>query len=308
MTTMGPGVAKPGAPPINAPVKALVAVIGTPAVAAIAGSVLWTESPQLLAVLSLSLVYTIVVALGTCYYLQLKAGKMQPGVYFPAISQLGIERPEQLLYQVGMTLVACCMAAGVLRMEDTMLPHYLFGKNATAQADVLEAFATCRKYGLIAAVGVGTQGLFTLELKISPRSLLHWGGTAVFAYGAFNHCDGVMRLLDEVQSPLAQVGAVEMSRSAKHLFLEKFPSLLFVLPILGQVLSATGVGAPADSETAEEDEATSRTVVADTRTYREIIMSLPESARKRMAAYEVRAPDQTKAEQGLCRRAALVRA
>ena len=286
---MGPGgVSKPGMKPIQAPLVPLLAVISLPALTSSVSAVAFPESPIVLACVSLSLVYTIVVALGLCYYLQNKAGKMQEGVYFPAISQLGIEAPEQLLYQVGMTLVSTCMVVGVMRMEDTLLPHYFFEKNYTEIVDTQEAFMACRKAGFIAAAGVCIQGIFTLEIKLSTRSFMHWGGTAVFAYGAFNHCDGVMRLLDGVRSPLQDVPAVALSKQVKHVFLEQVPSMLFFLPILGQVLSAAGIGKKEDDAAALTKKDDDAVELKDTRTAQEVREQLPEKAQARLAAYEVR--------------------
>ena len=288
-------MAKPGTAPVKAPIALFIVIIGTPAVVSSVGSLVARDSPALLAALGLSLVYTIVAALGLCYFLQVKAGKMQPGVYFPAISQLGVERPEQLLYQVGMALVSVCMFVAMLRLEDSLLPHYLAGKNVTATLATFDTFTACRKAGFIAAAGVCTQGLFTLELKLSAKSFIHWGGTAVFAYGAFQHCEAILRLLDQVASPLADVPAMQMSCAAKHAMLEKFPSMLFFLPILGQVLSAMGIGngaaatnaanvdADADALHKKDDDRAEKPLVA------ERVAALSENAQKRVAAYEVSA-------------------
>jgi hypothetical protein len=300
---MGPGgVAKPGAAPIKAPIALFLVIIGTPALVSSIGALAVRDSPALLGALGVSLVYTIMAALGLCYFLQVKAGKMQPGVYFPAISQLGVERPEQLLYQVGMALVSVCMFVAMLRLEDSLLPHYLAGKNATAAVATMETFVACRKAGFIAAAGVCTQGLFTLELKLSAQSFIHWGGTAVFAYGAFQHCEAILRLLDQVASPLSDVPAMQLSRAAKHAMLEKVPSMLFFLPILGQVLSAAGIGnGAAAAAAADADRADARHKKDDDdgdgnnhnnhnvaeRPLDERLAALSESSQKRMQAYEV---------------------
>ena len=52
-----------------------------------------------------------------------------------------------------MSFTAVCLVAGLLRLEDALLPHMLFLKNTTARATVTAQFEECRKAGLIAAAG-----------------------------------------------------------------------------------------------------------------------------------------------------------
>jgi len=269
----------------KAPLGLLVPIIAIPAITTCAGAINQPDHPILVAAVPIALVYTILSTLGLCYSLMAKANKIRKGVYFPAISELGVQRPEQLLYQVGMSLVACCLAVGMFGMEGALLRHFTFGHNATYVAEATQTLVGSRKAGLMAAVGVCTQGLFTLELTISFQSILHWAGTAVFAYGAFQHCEAMLRLFDGIESPLAEHPWFIWSNAAKHLCIEKVPSLLFFLPILGQVLSASGIGGNTEPEPKEKSKESKEP--KQEQPDQVVLANLPEKGKARMAAYEV---------------------
>ena len=111
--------------------------------------------------------------------------------------------------------------------------------------------------GMMVALGVGMQGVFTLQHKISAQSLIHWAGAGVFAYFAMQHTQ-IVRILFECATPepdaddaaagwallapnddTKEGAAMRFAIAMRQGLLDKAPLLMFAIPIAFQVLVAS---------------------------------------------------------------------
>ena len=63
--------------------------------------------------------------------------------------------------------------------------RWLFG----AYDFVLGTAAGCVKYGGWAAAGIFLQGVFTLEMSLSPQSFIHWGAAVLLMMGTMDYSE-----------------------------------------------------------------------------------------------------------------------
>lgn len=176
-----------------------------------------------------------------CYNLTKQAGRFPPGVSFPPISALGVAAPEKQVYQLGFTLTGLLLIATVFLFRRIMLPHIVFGRTEDERQVAISTINAALQSGLTMASGVILQGLFTLELKVSLQSIIHWSGALIFVWGAMRHCETASSLyaesVEKFQSPLLQTGPMRLSMKFKRMCMQA-PMFLFVLPLLFQVLAA----------------------------------------------------------------------
>ena len=118
-------------------------------------------------------------------------------------------------------------------------------KAAVALARATFSTSECVRYGWYMALGIGVQGLFTLEMAVSLKSMIHWTGALLFMYGAMNHCQIAVELYDaalrgEYQSPNFSGYSNSIDSFLK---LKKFclsaPSLMLIVPLLLQFFLAS---------------------------------------------------------------------
>jgi len=103
-------------------------------------------------------------------------------VIFPAISQLGVKDPERHVYRCGFVAVGLLLVLHVYILSTHVIP-IICGTD-------LDAVSLGREFvsrGYQAAIGAAMQGFFTLELRISTSSIIHWIGAAMFMHGAISH-------------------------------------------------------------------------------------------------------------------------
>lgn len=180
---------------------------------------------------------TVTITCWKCYWLTRGQGKFQPGITFPPISALGVANPEMFFYQAGFTITGLLLVATIVAFKFYMLPHLLAALREEAADKGVALASGAMRDGMWMAVGVIAQGLFTLEMKISPRSLVHWGGALVFVMFAMRHCNAAVELYglaleNEKMSPL------RWSYQLKKLCVSS-PMWLFIIPIGWQVYASS---------------------------------------------------------------------
>ena len=97
----------------------------------------------------------VVATIGVCYSLwaQGESAKRTPGVYFPAISALGVGFPEKRVYQIGFAFTGFLLGGCVLIFHNVVAPVVLVF-HPTAK----ERLASATQMGYYCAVGVAVQG------------------------------------------------------------------------------------------------------------------------------------------------------
>jgi hypothetical protein len=164
-----------------------------------------------------------------CYWLTRSQNKFQPGINFPPISALGVTQPEMFFYQAGFTITGLFLIATIFAFKYYMLPQLLAVlKEDTAERGSALASSAMRD-GLFMAAGVIAQGLFTLEMKVSARSLIHWGGAMVFVMFAMRHCNAAVELY-ALALENEKISPLRWSYHLKKLCVSS-PMWLFVIPI-----------------------------------------------------------------------------
>ena len=185
--------------------------------------------------------------LATCYYMWRTGPNLRdPRVIFPAISELGASMPEHRVYQVGFAVTGALLTVHIWLFSQLVLPRLLEYGNSELQQHADSAV----NWGYVSAAGVVLQGVFTLELKLSAQSCIHWAGAIAFMSGAMNHAqeskqlyDGALELTDHV--PLLRHGALLNTVEVRR-FIVDYSSVFMFLPIiLAQVLFASGGPPPA---------------------------------------------------------------
>lgn len=184
-----------------------------------------------------------------CYWLTKSQGKFPPGVTIPAISALGVSGPERPLYQLGFASTGLLLLASLFLWQSMIVPHVLAGRAGDDLAKASAVATAAMKAGGWMAAGVIAQGVFTLEMKISLQSLVHWAGAVVFIWGAMRHCEAATKLyttsIDEFPSPLFQLPIMRLSLMLKKACLAA-PTMMFIVPLLFQLYSSAGLGAAPD--------------------------------------------------------------
>jgi len=180
---------------------------------------------------------------------------MQAGEVFPAISELGMHPPAKYIYQIGFFITGSLLTLMMYNFTGVFAP--LFPKEALPL--VLEVSRT----GMLAGIGAAIQGLYTMEPRISYRSLIHWGGAMVFAYYTMNHVQTIQQLHKVEENHCALTERLAYISSLRETLLTKGISTvmfgMFAIIIFGQYFGFTGgVEAPAkeneNSDTAQANQ------------------------------------------------------
>eukprot|EP01052_Picozoa_sp_SAG31_P020105 SAG31_NODE_1496_length_8102_cov_4.478321_4_plen_353_part_00 len=106
---------------------------------------------------------------------------IQPGVYLPCISFLGVRGTQRVVYQIGFGATGALLLLSIALLEEHVLPH------VTHVVGAGPSIEKCVSRGRSAAYGVLVQGIFTLTPDLGLSCVLHWFGAAYFAWGANNH-------------------------------------------------------------------------------------------------------------------------
>jgi hypothetical protein len=182
----------------------------------------------------------------TAYYLWRTGDNIRdPRVIFPAISELGAAMPEQRVYQVGFAITGLLLMVHIRLFSQLVVPKLLEYGNSEMQNHADLAIS----WGYYSAAGVILQGLFTLEMKMSMQSMVHWGGAVLFMSGAMNHAQNSKSLYE---SALQYSDNVEVLRNesllnavyVRKLILDYSSFVMFVPIILAQVFFASSSGTP----------------------------------------------------------------
>eukprot|EP00927_Polykrikos_kofoidii_P077759 TRINITY_DN74674_c0_g1_i1.p1 TRINITY_DN74674_c0_g1~~TRINITY_DN74674_c0_g1_i1.p1 ORF type:complete len:581 (+),score=96.95 TRINITY_DN74674_c0_g1_i1:133-1743(+) len=189
----------------------------------------------------------ILATVGGCY--KLHSSLRDPLVRFPQISELAVgPSSATVMYRIGFAAAAALLAAMVLLHQEMALPHLPGGRHGTLGADFTW-------YGLAAAGGVATQGVFVLEPGLSKQTVVHLLGAMFFFYAAWCHMGAARRLYcpgadippdgnDELAA-LAEVAAasrllkhelVERVVEIRHSVLMRGPMAVFIVPVLAQLV------------------------------------------------------------------------
>merc|ERR1719503_402634 len=94
-------------------------------------------------------------------------------------------------------------------------------------------------WGYASAAGVVLQGVFTLQHRVSPMSMVHWGGAILFIAGAMQHAKAsneVYELAKERGAPILQQRSVLKALNVRKFILQYSNIVIFVLPLLAQVV------------------------------------------------------------------------
>ena len=162
----------------------------------------------------------------------------EPGVYFPAISALGVAHPQRLVYQYGFAVVGITLAIHIHTFREVLVsPHLLFDNDIRRK----KMADDCIWYGYLAAAGAGLQGLFTLEMKTSPQSFIHWGSAMMFMMGSMHHSQMSSVLYAEAtsQGRLLQNEWVATAANFREALLKYSSVIMFAPMILSQVFFAS---------------------------------------------------------------------
>ena len=193
----------------------------------------------------------VLITLGMCYYLWRTGDNIRDArVIFPAISELGAAMPEQRVYQVGFAITGLLLALHIRLFSQIVLPKLL--EHATTEMQTNADLAI--SWGYYSAAGVVLQGVFTLEMKVSMQSMVHWGGAVLFMSGAMNHAQASKSLYQsaiETSSDHLDFLRNEhllMAVNFRKLILDYSSFVMFVPIILAQIFFASG-GSPTAAET-----------------------------------------------------------
>lgn len=172
----------------------------------------------------------------TAYYLWFPL--REPGIYFPAISALGVAHPQKLVYQFGFVAVGITLATHIYVVRENLINQHLLNDNDIRRQKIAN---DCIWYGFLAAIGAGLQGLFTLEMKLSPKSFVHWGSAVMFMMGAMNHSQLSQQLYTEAKehSELLHVPLVVQITTFRTALLKYSSFIMFAPMIISQIFFAS---------------------------------------------------------------------
>jgi hypothetical protein len=200
----------------------------------------------------------VLLTVFTCYYLWRTGENIRDHrVIFPAISELGAAMPEQRVYQVGFAMTGVLLFLHIRMFSQLVVPKLLEYGTTELQAHADQAVS----WGYYAAFGVILQGLFTLEMKVSMQSMIHWGGAVLFMSGAMNHAqsskalyDGALEYSDHVD--VLRNDSLLSVVNVRRLILDYSSMVMFVPIILAQVFFASSApAAPRRLPSGEEEPA-----------------------------------------------------
>jgi hypothetical protein len=206
---------------------------------------------------------TLFVTVAKCYITRNNRRAFQDNrVAFPAISELGVDGPEHRFYQVGFALIGLALFVHVGHWHTLVAPHLEADARTTDGAHVTPA--TVLRGGRLSAVGCLLQGLFTLDLTLSPQSIVHWSGAVAFLMGAMQFSEGAKALYaataaaDGAQGaanggvPFIQRPRVQSAEAFRRDVCDRLMMGVFLVPILMQMYRSAWP--PTVNDAAAEDE------------------------------------------------------
>jgi len=174
----------------------------------------------------------LLLTVGVCYVLFLPRIE-GTSIVFPAISELGIYYPEKIAYQLGFGLVGVMLFTTIRVFDKKVAPHLL------ALPGTEEQVVQAVNYGYYAALGVILQGVFTLNVTMSPEVALHFVGAFVFCSYGMNHCNYVRQLFEmgleaEEKTAFFSHPYISFVVQLRGMCLDKFPLLCVLIPVMFQ--------------------------------------------------------------------------
>jgi len=176
--------------------------------------------------------FAVFFTIGFCY--ALASDRLFEGVVFPAISHLGTEQPEKLVYQVGFGFTGLVFFFCIYIFKQTVLPilkTFLPQKERELDTAVL--------HGNLCAVGCTLQGLFVLEKQPGWQSFVHWGGAILFAAFARIHADCINKIYEHLRLELPEITA---TLAFKRMCIEPPIGKTFGIVLVFQMITGSGGG------------------------------------------------------------------
>jgi len=158
------------------------------------------------------------------------------GLIFPAISELGVAQPQKSVYQVGFVTVGLLLALHVYVLSQIVIPKLV---PSNAEPERTKAASNCIWYGYQAAFGAGLQGLFTLELQVSPQSIIHWVAAVLFMMGSMHHAQLSSNIYDDAIAEGALPAPVVWAATLRSAILKYSTVVMFLPVILCQVFASS---------------------------------------------------------------------
>ena len=213
--------------------------------------------PVVVILAPLGSMFSVLFTLAVCYYLWRTGNNIRdPRVIFPAISELGASMPEHRVYQVGFAITGLLLALHIRLFSQLVLPKLL---EHDASGDMKTHADLAISWGYYSAVGVILQGVFTLEMKVSMQSMVHWAGAVLFMSGAMNHAQASKTLYAKVIENNSDHVAVLRNESLlsavsfRKMILDYSSFFMFVPIIIAQIVFASST---AEATTAAQAAAT----------------------------------------------------
>lgn len=128
----------------------------------------------------LAAILWLLLTLILCYWLSRPLHN--PRALIPAISEMGVAPPARSVYKFGFGVTGLLFVA-TIRLYDVVLVRKLVSPTLPTQDMASRSIA----WGYFAAAGVIIQGVFNLDPRVSPQSLLHFLGAAAFIVGSIFH-------------------------------------------------------------------------------------------------------------------------
>jgi len=177
--------------------------------------------------------FVVFSTIAFCY--ALASDRFPSGLIFPAISQLGMENPEKIVYQIGFGFTGVVFFICILVFKQTVLP-ILKVLLPDQEAELNKAVI----HGMICALGCTLQGIFTLEKKPGWQSYIHWGGALLFAAFARFHADYINKVYKHLRKELPEITA---TLGFKQMCIEPPIGKTFGVVLVFQMISGSSASA-----------------------------------------------------------------
>lgn len=176
-----------------------------------------------------SAVVWLFVTLLLCFWLSRPV--QDPNVCLPAISEMGVADPARTVYRIGFLMVGLLLGC-TMRLYDVLLM-----RNLQADAGLMQEMRVRSLFfGYMTAAGVVIQGVFTLGARVTPQTILHFLGAALFIVGSMFHTQAANTILTSAATPtllLASPPARTIAR-LRRLACDHGPVSLIFFPLAQQ--------------------------------------------------------------------------
>lgn len=209
-----------------------IPLVGAAVLAAVAASG-FTRSKYIF-LLPIVCITCLFATIYTCYVMWFPT-RDDVNIIFPALSQLGVNRPEKYVYQLGFTTVGFLLAFHVYVLAENVAPllEDINGGNKKDTEDFI-------KFAYRAAFGAALQGIFTLEPRISFQSIVHWIGAFLFMHAAVSHAQLSVELFASYfrRRPGSFNAALRWSVWIRQMILNMSSIVMFAPIVLSQIYVA----------------------------------------------------------------------